>query len=97
MQTSQSIQGQYFSLSASGIPKRCRKVQTHYIKGPFISNDDLTPEKEAQIIQVLKDRMMVDMKTVKTAYIQKNPASLSDGIMSHLIFSGQKVWESQNA
>ena len=98
MQTTNTPQkGQYYSLSAYGIPKRCRKEQSYYLKGPFILEEKITPQIEQDIIMILKAKMIGEMRTVKQAYIKKNPATLDNGIMSHLISFGADnvIWKSE--
>lgn len=99
MQTTNTPQkGQYYSLSAYGIPKRCRKEQSYYLKGPFIENEKITPELEQEIIAELKSKLIASMKTVKKAYIKKNTATLDGEIMSHYLSFGSQnvIWETKS-
>ena len=91
----QGTKGQYYHLTAIGVPNRCRKEQIFILKGPFIRDEKITPELEQDIISTLKSKMIGSMKTVKTAKITKNPASIDNGIMSHMLFSGQTIWSSE--
>lgn len=95
MNQSNKVQGRQYFLNATGIPKRCRSIKFHSIKGPFVPDSENTPEKQAQVIQVLKDRLVAEMKTVKKAEIKQNLAWQDDNIMSYSLFDAETLWVSE--